>query len=232
MIPKKIHYIWVGKNPKPKVIHDSIKTWKKNLPNFEIIEWNEDNFNVHENKYIEQAYQAKKWAFVSDYIRARVIEQEGGIYLDTDVRVIDDLTPLLDNEAFIGFENKNYLSAAVFGARAGHPFIKDMVDYYQNRNFEFDVNNQLAGVNSFSVTNILMDRYGLKAGNYEQELRTGIHVYGDGILCNPSRKSKSIHLFTGTWLEGKNSLKHNMVTFLKKHISTPQQAGLYEKIIR
>lgn len=232
MIPKKIHYIWVGRNPKSKVIQECIATWKKKLPDFEIIEWNEDNFDMHENAYIEQAYAAKKWAFVSDYIRARVIYEQGGIYLDTDVRVIDNLEPLLNDRAFIGFENANYLSAAIFGAEAEHPFIKDILDYYHDRNFEYDVNNQLAGVNSLSVTDIMVDRYGLKIGNQEQNLQAGIHVYPDGVLCNPSKNSKTIHLFTGTWLDGKNSFKHKIVMDLKRHINTPTQAGLYEKIIR
>lgn len=232
MIPKIIHYVWVGHNPKSKLIKECIATWKKNLPDYQFIEWNEDNFNMHENRYIEEAYQAKKWAFVSDYIRARAIYEMGGIYLDTDVRVIADLAPLLDDRAFIGFENSNYLSAAIFGAEKGHPLIKDILDYYQDRSFEFDNQNQMAGVNSISVTDILLDRYGLQVGNQEQMLKEKIHVYPDGILCNPSAESKSIHLFTGTWMNGKHSFKHQLVIFLKRHINTPKEAGVYAKWIR
>lgn len=232
MIPKIIHYVWVGHNPKSKIIKECIATWKKNLPDYQFIEWNEDNFDMHENKYIEQAYQDKKWAFVSDYIRARAIYEQGGIYLDTDVRVIDDLTPLLNDRAFIGFENKDYLSAAIFGAEKKHPFMQDILDYYQDRSFEFDSHNQMVGVNSISVTDILLDKYGLKIGNQEQMLKEGIHVYPDGVLCNPSKDSKSIHLFTGTWMNGKHSFKHKIVTDLKRHISTPKQAGRYAKWIR
>lgn len=232
MIPKIIHYVWVGRNPKSPLIEECIATWKKKLPDFKIIEWNEDNFNMHENKYIEQAYKAKKWAFVSDYIRARAIYEQGGIYLDTDVRVIDDLTPLLDDRAFIGFENNDYLSAAIFGAEKGHPFMQDILDYYKDRSFNFDENNQMAGVNSLSVTDILIDKYGLKIGNQEQMLKEGIHVYPDGVLCNPSKDSKTIHLFTGTWMNGKHSFKHKIVTSLKRHINTPKGAGRYAKWIR
>ena len=232
MIPKTIHYVWVGHNPKSKVIQECIATWKEKLPDYKFIEWNEDNFDMHENKYIEQAYKAKKWAFVSDYIRAKAIYEQGGIYLDTDVRVIDSLTPLIDNKAFIGFENNNYLSAAIFGAEKGHPFMQDILDYYKDRNFEYDVNNQMAGVNSVSVTDMLIDKYGLKIGNKEQELKDGIHVYPDGVLCNPSSSSLSIHLFTGTWMNGKHSFNHKIVTFLKRHINTPKEAGLYAKWIR
>ena len=232
MIPKKIHYIWVGNNPKSSLIEECIATWKNKLPDYEIIEWNENNFNVHENKYIEQAYQAKKWAFVSDYIRARVIYEQGGIYLDTDVRVLKKLDPLLNNRAFIGFENNDYLSAAIFGAEMNHPFMKDILNYYNNRDFTFDKNDQMAGVNSISVTDILKENYGLKAGNKEQVLKDRIHVYPDGFLCNPSKNSYSIHLFTGTWIDGKQSLKQRIVTDLKRRISSPKQAGIYQKLIR
>ena len=89
MIPKKIHYVWVGHNPKSPIIEECITTWKKKLPDYQIIEWNEDNFDMHENRYIEQAYAAKKWAFVSDQVRARTINEQVGLYLDTDVSVVD-----------------------------------------------------------------------------------------------------------------------------------------------
>lgn len=231
MIPKKIHYIWVGHNPKSKVIKECLATWRQKLPDYEIIEWNEDNFDMHENRYIEQAYAAKKWAFVSDYVRAKVLYEQGGIYLDTDVRVLDKLDDLLQDSAFIGFENADYLSAAIFGAEAGSQFMKDILNYYQNLDFKFDSQNQMAGVNSLSVTEIV-EKYGLKKGNFEQHLEYGLHVYPDGVLCNPSAQSKTIHLFTGTWMNGKKSWKHNLVVWLKRHISTPQGAARYEKLIR
>lgn len=218
MIPKIIHYVWVGRNPKSKLIQECIATWKKKLPNYQIIEWNEDNFDIHENSYIEQAYTAKKWAFVSDYIRAKAIYTQGGIYLDTDVRVLDRLDPLLNDKAFIGFENNEYLSAAIFGAEKGHPLMKDILDYYDQKNFTFDSNNQLAGVNSLSVTEIVTKNYGLKLGNFDQNLSQGLHVYNDGVLCNPSGSSKTIHLFTGTWINGRHSLKQKIVTTLKRPI--------------
>lgn len=232
MIPKIIHYVWVGRNPKSKLIQECIATWKKKLPNYQIIEWNEDNFDIHENSYIEQAYTAKKWAFVSDYIRAKAIYTQGGIYLDTDVRVLDRLDPLLNDKAFIGFENDEYLSAAIFGAEKGHPLMKDILDYYDQKNFTFDSNNQLAGVNSLSVTEIVTKNYGLKLGNFDQNLNQGLHVYNDGVLCNPSGSSKTIHLFTGTWINGRHSLKQKIVTTLKRHISNPTEAKIYQKLIR
>ena len=232
MIPKIIHYVWVGGNPKPKNIQRCMKTWQKHLQDYQIIEWNEDNFDIHENKYLEQAYKAKKWAFVSDYIRAKAVYEMGGIYLDTDVLVLDNLESLLNNRAFVGFENPANPFTAVFGAEKHHPLLKDMLAYYDDRNFSFDHNDQLAGVNTVSVSDILKTKYQAQPNNKEQVLSSGIHVYPDGILCNPSPKSKTIHVFTGTWMEGAKPLKRKLVTALKVRIKTQKEAALYAKIFR
>lgn len=232
MIPKIIHYVWVGGNPKPKNIKRCMKTWQKHLQDYQIIEWNEDNFDIYENKYVEQAYKAKKWAFVSDYIRAKAVYEMGGIYLDTDVLVLDNLESLLNNRAFVGFENPANPFTAVFGAEKHHPLLKDMLAYYDDRNFLFDHNDQLAGVNTVSVSDILKTKYQAQPNNKEQVLSSGIHVYPDGILCNPSPKSKTIHVFTGTWMEGAKPLKRKLVTALKVRIKTQKEAALYAKIFR
>ena len=232
MIPKIIHYVWVGGNPKPKNIQRCMKTWTKHLQDYQIIEWNEQNFDIHENKYVEQAYQAKKWAFVSDYIRAKAVYEMGGIYMDTDVLVLDNLHDLLGNRAFVGFENKENPFTAVFGAEKGHPLIKDMLSYYDDRDFTFDKQDQLAGVNTVSVSDILKNKYGAQPNNKEQQLQEGIHVYPDGVLCNPSAKSKTIHVFTGTWMEGAKPLKRKLVTALKVRIKTKKEAALYARFFR
>ena len=232
MIPKIIHYVWVGGNPKPKNIQRCMKTWTKHLQDYQIIEWNEQNFDIQENKYVEQAYQAKKWAFVSDYIRAKAVYEMGGIYMDTDVLVLDNLHDLLGNRAFVGFENKENPFTAVFGAEKGHPLIKDMLSYYDDRDFTFDKQDQLAGVNTVSVSDILKNKYGAQPNNKEQQLQTGIHVYPDGVLCNPSAQSKTIHVFTGTWMEGAKPLKRKIVTALKVRIKTKKEAALYAKVFR
>ncbi|MDF7669313.1 glycosyltransferase [Lactobacillus sp. ESL0703] len=232
MIPKIIHYVWVGGNPKPKNIQRCMRTWQKHLKGYQLIEWNEQNFDIHENKYVEQAYKAKKWAFVSDYIRAKAVYEMGGIYLDTDVLVLDDLTSLLNNHAFVGFENQDNPFTAVFGAEPKHPLLKDMLAYYDDRNFTFDSQDQMAGVNTVSVADILKEKYGAVANNQEQVLQTGIHVYPDGVLCNPSANSKTIHVFTGTWMEGDKPFKRKLVTALKVRIKTRREAALYARCFR
>ena len=231
MIPKKIHYVWVGGKEKPAYIKKCLSSWKKHLKDYEIIEWNENNFDINAHPFAVAAYKAKKWAFVSDYIRASVIYSQGGIYLDTDNCVLRSLDDLLDNRAFVGFENPDYPFTACFGAEKGHPFVKDMLDYYDNVEFSFDKNDQLANVNTKSVSDILTEKYGCKTGNTEQMLDEGIKVYKDTVICNPSKESYVIHVFTGTWMEGKKPLKRNISKFLKVRINTPQKAELYRKFV-
>lgn len=233
MIPKKIHYVWVGGKDKPKDIKKCMKTWKKTLADngYEIIEWNENNFDINAHPFTREAYKAKKWAFVSDYIRAYVIYKYGGIYLDTDNSVLRPLDDLLNNRVFVGFENDSYPFTACFGAEKGHPFVKKMLDYYDDIKFEFDKNDQLKNVNTKSVSDILIKEYKCKIGNIEQNLADGIKVYKSDVLCNPSINSYVIHIFTGTWMEGKWGIKKKLVKFLKLNIDTPKKAEIYRKIV-
>lgn len=227
MIPKIIHYVWVGNNPKPKDIKKCMKTWKKHLKDYEIIEWNESNFDINSHPFVKKAYEAKKWAYVSDYIRMYAIYNYGGIYLDTDVLVLDNFDKFLDNKVFVGFERENYPFTAVFGAEKKNKFIKKLLDYYDNLdayNFDFENNNTI------SVSNILINEYGCSKENKEQLLKDGIKVYKDDILCNPSKNSTAVHIFTGTWLEGVKPLKRKIVTALKTNIKTKKQAEIYRKI--
>jgi hypothetical protein len=229
VIPKKIHYVWVGGNPKSKDIQRCMKTWKKYLKDYEIIEWNETNFDINSNKFVKGAYEAKKWAYVSDYIRAYAIYNYGGIYLDTDVLVVDELDSLLDNRAFVGYENPDYPFTAVFGAEPKHPLLKDMLEYYDGLSFEFDKNNQYKNVNTKTVSDILIQDYACEIGNKEQILREGIKVYKDNILCNPSQDSKTIHIFTGTWLEGQSNFVKNINKFIKLRLTTKSRLNIYSK---
>ena len=229
VIPKKIHYIWVGGKEKPKDVLRCIKTWKKKFKDYEIIEWNEKNFDINKFQYTKEAYEQKKWAFVSDYIRLYALYNFGGIYLDTDVIAVNEIDDLLKNEAFIGFENEKFISAAVLGAAERHPFIKKLLDYYDNiekKEFEFNNNNSLL------VTNVLQKDYGLVLNNKEQKLIDGITVYPDVILSNPSKHSKTIHIFTGTWLKGKGNFKRRLCQLIKYRLTNSRRAEIYEKIFR
>lgn len=227
-IPKKIHYVWVGGNPKSKDIKKCMSTWSKHLQGYEVIEWNESNFDIDSHPFVKAAYDAKKWAFVSDYIRAYVIYHEGGIYLDTDIILLDNFDSFLQHDAFVGFENSDHPFTAAFGAKPKHPLIKKMLDYYDKLDsYDFDFANN----NTISVSDILIQEYGCKIGGEYQELTDGIVVYPDTILCNPSKDSVSIHIFTGTWLGNKKSLKYKIIKFLKLRLNTRKKAEMYQKYI-
>lgn len=130
MIPKVIHYVWFGKGEKDERTKHCIESWKKFLPDYEIKEWNEDNFPMDYNEFFKQAYDNKKWAFASDVARLYALYIEGGIYMDTDVEVYKPLDEFLDNEGFTGFEDINYPVTATMGCIKGNPVIKMMLDYY------------------------------------------------------------------------------------------------------
>ena len=228
MIPKKIHYVWVGGNEKNNTIKQCMKTWGKHLEGYEVIEWNENNFDIDSHPFVKAAYKAKKWAYVSDYIRAYVIYKYGGIYLDTDILVLDNFDRFLNNRAFVGFENPQYPFTAVFGAEPGHPLVKDMIEYYDSLDeykFDFEKNNTI------SVSDLLIKKYHCKVGNKFQILDEDIAVYPDTVLCNPSENSISIHVFTGTWLEGKKALARKINVFLKIHVTNKKRAKLFRKYI-
>lgn len=131
MIPKKIHYCWFGRGEKPKLAQKCIASWKKFCPDYEIVEWNEDNYDMNENAFVRYCYENKKWAFLSDYVRLAVVFREGGIYFDTDVEVVAPVDELLAYEAFYAFENDSYVATGLgFGAEAHHVTIEKMLEEY------------------------------------------------------------------------------------------------------
>lgn len=131
MIPKKIHYCWFGRGEKPKLARKCIASWRKYCPDYEIIEWNEDNFDLDQNGYTRYCYDNKKWAFLSDYARLAVLAEHGGIYFDTDVELLKKPDALLKYEAFYGFENPETVNTGEgCGCVAGHSTILAMKQQY------------------------------------------------------------------------------------------------------
>ena len=146
MIPKIIHYCWFGKGPKPKLAQKCIASWKKYCPNYQIIEWNEENFDVNQNEYTSFCYKNKLWAYLSDYARLKVVYDNGGIYFDTDVEVITSFDTLLGHNAFFGFENDNFIASGLgFGAEKEHKVIKAMLEEYFQLNRNKDGTLQMIG---------------------------------------------------------------------------------------
>lgn len=146
-IPKIIHYCWFGYNPKPKMAEKCIKSWKKYCKGYEIIEWNEENFDISSCPlYVRQAYEAKKWAFVTDYARLKILYENGGIYFDTDVEIIRKIDALLENHCFMGIERAyecvKVASGLGIGCVKGFPLIKEIMEDYNDRSFIKDDGTQ------------------------------------------------------------------------------------------
>lgn len=135
MIPKTLHYCWFGDNPKSKILQDCIKSWEHFCPDFEIKEWNESNTKSFANSFYKNALRKKKYAFVADYIRAKVLFEEGGVYLDTDMMLLQPLDIILQYNFFIGEEVSGRINFALFGAQKRHRFLKQMIDLYNTTNF-------------------------------------------------------------------------------------------------
>lgn len=139
MIPKVIHYCWFGGKRKPKYIRDCIKSWRLHLPDYEIIEWNEKNSDLT-SPFVRQAYKFKKWAFVADFTRLKVLYANGGIYLDTDMMVVKSFDSLLFNECFLGGEDEEFVNCAIIGSIKNNLFIKECLLKYE----EIDVCDKIS----------------------------------------------------------------------------------------
>ena len=131
MIPKIIHYCWFGRAPLPDKAKKCIESWRKHCPDYMILEWNEDNFDIHQNGYTEMCCKEKKYAFLADYARLRIIENEGGFYFDVDVELVRSLDPLCSEHAFFAFETDRMIATGLgFGAEKHHPLVHFMLEQY------------------------------------------------------------------------------------------------------
>ena len=161
MIPHIIHYCWFGHNPKPKLILNCIDSWRKHCPDWEIMEWNEDNYDVYANEYTKEAYNNKKWAYVADYARFDVLNRYGGVYFDTDVELLKPIPEqLLNEEAFTGFETPDKVAPGlVYGTVSGQDFLKEILARYAQIEFSLnetvvDIVSQLLAEGGFTGNNL------------------------------------------------------------------------------
>lgn len=135
MIEKTIHYVWVGGKEKPELVKNCINSWKKCMPDYEIKEWNESNFDISKYEYSKEAYKEQMWGFVGDPVRIDILYNNGGIYLDTDVEVYKSFDDLLDDKFFIGIEQPHYFGNATIGAEKGNPILKEILEAYKDKRF-------------------------------------------------------------------------------------------------
>lgn len=211
MIPKKIHYCWFGRGEKPKLAKKCIESWKKYCPDYEIVEWNEDNFDINQNEYTKYCYENKKFAFLSDYARLMVVYKEGGIYFDTDVEVLRSFDDLLNNKAFVGFETDEYVNTGVgFGAEKNNPVIEQMLREYDK------LSDGKSGTIGCPILNTeALKKLGLKLNGQTQSLKD-VTVYSAEYF-NPydaptgrlskSENTYSIHWYAASWLSKRKRLR-------------------------
>lgn len=224
MIPKIIHYCWFGRGPLPELAQKCIASWKKYLPDYEIKEWNEDNFDVNIIPYTAEAYQAKKYAFVSDYARFWILYQYGGIYFDTDVEVIRPIDDIVERGNFMGFETdpKPQLKADAseasvnpglgMGVAPGLGIIKKMLDYYEGRHFEFIP----GGIGQLTIVHIateVLRKAGLKQQQGIQQV-DDMWIYSAEYFCPINLKTGRIHVRPNT-----RTIHHYAGTWQDKHFS-------------
>ena len=175
-IPKIIHYCWFGGNEKPYKVKKYIESWKKFMPEFEVIEWNESNFDINALQYTKQAYEMKKYAFVSDVARLKALSMYGGIYFDTDVEVFKNFTPLLDERCILGFEEEEYIATSMMAVEPNNNLINSFLKIYDNIPFLDEKGNIIEGTNVSKLTDLLIEK-GLKRENIYQKLDDNISIY-------------------------------------------------------
>lgn len=204
MIPKKIHYCWLSNDPFPRKIRKCMATWHKMMPDYEIKVWNTHNFDINSVPFVKEAYEQRKWAFAADYIRMYALYHEGGVYLDSDVKILKPFDPLL-NHAFMssleyhptqiekdgamemidadghrikdGFVSGIQIQAAVMGAEKGNKFVADVLDWYQTHNFINPDGTLLTNVVSPMIYAQVAEKYGFLYKDEDQQLADDVMIY-------------------------------------------------------
>lgn len=222
-IPKIIHYCWFGKKEKPEIVRKCINSWENILSDYEIIEWNEDNFDINCNQYVKEAYENRKFAFVSDYVRVYVLYNYGGIYLDTDVEVFKDFNPLLSNTSFWGFEEKNFIATSTIGAQKNNKFIKKFLDSYNNKTF-IKNDGSIDTLTNVAMVSEMVKNIGVELNGKLQDIKEVGTFYPqeyfspyDYINCYSKKNNNTyaMHHFYKSWIPYNVKLK----VYIKKFIA-------------
>lgn len=209
MIPKKIHYCWFGGKEKPEDVKRYIASWMKYCPDYEIIEWNESNFDVTENAYCKEAYEAKKWAFVSDYARLKVLHDHGGFYMDTDVEVVKSLDPLRIYDALSGYESKTHIPTGTMGACRDNEWIGMLLKDYDGRHFKRKDGSLDLTTNVQVITKLTREKYGLNFDGQQLTFGDNMIILPFDYLCakhwdtgviDRTSNTFTIHHFKGSWV--------------------------------
>lgn len=231
MIPKVIHYCWFGSKKIPKLEKKCIRSWHKHCPDYKIILWNESNFNIEQFMWTKEAYEAKKYAFVADFVRLYVLTQFGGIYLDTDIQIIKSLDSLLQLRGFTGFESEKLINAGIMGGEANNFFLKTFLNFYCNMHFA----NEDGSLNTISIPSIITSiclKNGFVINNSYQNIE-GFAIFPNDFFypkdfrtgfINISKNTYSIHHYTASWFTKKQKKQ------LKKSWKKAKQKRLLIKL--
>lgn len=248
MIPKVIHYCWLSTDPIPAQLQECMNSWRKKLPDYEIKLWNTSNFDVHCCKWVEDAYNQRKWAFACDYIRVYALYKCGGVYFDSDVFVRKEIDNCLSNRFFSAIEaypdmkegliaqklideagkrlssgdiHGIQLQAAIMGAEKGHPFLKECLDFYESHSFE-NLGSDDSALISPVIFARIAEKYGFKYVDEEQELNEGMHLYPSCRFApNMDLVTKDawlVHCCAGSWRWLSNNPWKHRVQIVKEHI--------------
>ena len=222
MISKKIHYCWFGGKEKSELAKKCIESWKKYCPDYELIEWNEDNFSLDYCSYVKEAYEEKKWAFITDVVRLYALVNYGGIYMDTDVEVLKSLDDLLELKAFSGFQTVDSIPTGIMAAEKDHPRFKELLDDYKDIHFRTSDGSVDMETNVVKITNTCL-KYGLILNNQKQEIN-GFTLFPVDYFCAKdimtgklinNSNTYTIHHFAGSWTTTRNRINTRIDRMLR-----------------
>lgn len=210
MIPKVIHYCWFGGSQLTDEAKECIASWKKVCPDYQIKRWDESNYNINKNEYTKTAYKNKQWAFLTDYVRLDVLFNEGGVYLDTDVKLVKSLNPLISNGAFMAFEQRGRINTGIgFACESGNNIVQENKNYYESKSLKNDgtLNTELC----VEVTTKILIKHGLNYLKNEKQELDGITIYPSDYFSpkkmgtnkiSITNNTYGIHLFSSSWYKG------------------------------
>ena len=221
MIPKIIHYCWFGNKNIPKLERHCMESWKKFLPDYEIKRWDETTFDVNSSSFTKAAYDAKKYAFVADYVRLFALTNYGGLYLDTDIEIIKSLSDLLEkHDAIGGFETVGVLQTGLLATIPHHPIFEEFFSYYKEHSFVWGGKNATKPNSAILAT--IMSRHGLLLDNIEQNI-ANVAIYPQDYFCPIDQGSRKIvltertyciHYLSGSWFPKHVRLKNKIKKIL------------------
>ena len=235
---KKIHYFWFGGKPLPKKSIQCIASWRNFLPDYKIIRWDESNFDVNANLYSCQAYAARKWAFVSDYARFKILEEYGGLYFDTDVELVRNLGELLELDAFSAFETDMDVAPGLvlYCREPNHPIIRETRRWYDQATF-LDESGVRIKINVCGIFKSILEKHGFIPNGQRQEC-DGMVIFPQDYFCpfddatgvlNKTPNTYSIHWYDKSWMPWHRILRNKCTRLLHRWCGKDIKKRLFRK---